>query len=206
MKWELATNKQIKSIVEADGECFPHLLKQALEEAIKRDLYAGYIYKILTKRFGAVKNAERILKLPFHEIKHLCYIEVFTALKYYKPGKYAFLGFWSRFLKTKLRDLYRKQTSQKRTAEFVYLDDQEEFIQIVDDHNTERKVINRITIEELLAKLTPFERTIVLRRNKDYTFPEIGEQLGYSRQYICTTYKRALVKMRGIENEFGKTV
>jgi RNA polymerase sigma factor (sigma-70 family) len=197
MNWDIATNQQIKSIIEADGDCPPHLLQQALEEAVRRDLYAAYIYKVLTRHFGAVRFAEKVLRLPFEEIKHLCYIEAFEALKYYKPGQRAILGFWSRFIETKLRDVYRRQGAQKRTAEFVYIDDDEEFVQIVDDPNIERKVVNRITIEELLNCLTTFERTIVLQRNKDYTFPEIGKQLGYSRQYIFNTYKKALAKMRG---------
>ena len=79
MKWELATNQQIKSIIESDGLCPAHLLKQALEETVRRDLYQNYIGQIIIKRYGTLQQAERLMRLTFDEIKYLCYEQAFKT-------------------------------------------------------------------------------------------------------------------------------
>lgn len=71
-------------------------------------------------------------------------------------------------------------------------------IQIVDDKNVERKVLNKITVEKLLDELSPEDKRIVLLKTNNYTSKEIAAELGGSRHRIDRRYKNAIKTMRGV--------
>lgn len=196
MNWTIATNQQLKSIIEQDGECSPHLLYGALEEVVRRDLYNNYIVRLINRRYKAIKYLEYLTKLTFDEIKLLSYEQMFEALKFYKPGKCPFIQFWPNFIHTAFNYETRKYRTKMRTAEFVYMD--ETPIQIVDDHNLERKVVNRVYLEQLLSVLTSEDRMIFLQYNNDSTFAEIGKQIGRSREHVRKKYYKTVEKLREI--------
>lgn len=191
-----ATNQQIKVIIESDGDCPPHLLYQAVEEAIRRNLFVGLMYTLVTKKMS-IEYVEQVLKTTLADIQQAFNIKAFDALKFYKPGKNPFISFWTRFMLIELSEIIKFNNSQKRTGTTVTIDDDEvRPIHIVSDHNVERLVLNRLDIQKRLSVLTPFQREIVLLREKGYTFPEIGEKMGYGRAYMWNSYKSALEQMR----------
>jgi RNA polymerase sigma factor (sigma-70 family) len=202
MDWSLATDKQVQTIINHDGQCPPSLLYQALEEAVRRDLYNHYMWAFVTKRFKAVRFAEYVLDIPFDELKLIFYTQAFNALEKYKPGKNSFLSFWTRFMNSKLRDISRDRKAGKRQGETVSMEsmnreDEESYeTQLVSDLNVERLVINRMVIAELLSKLSPLEKEVILWREKGYDFKEIGERLGFSTSYMNKAHKVALAKMK----------
>ncbi|MRX70865.1 sigma-70 family RNA polymerase sigma factor [Bacillus lacus] len=206
MDWLKATDKQLQAIINHDGQCPPQLLYEAVEEAVRRDLYHYYLWYFITKRFKSVRFAEQLLQMSFDDMKQIMYIKAFDALKRYKPGKYPFICFWARFMNTKLSDLNRDRKAGKREGETVTIDDEEKPFHLVSDYNVERLVLNRITINNLLSRLTPLEKEVVLWREQGYKFPEIGLKTGFTRTYMHKTYKQALAKMREVHNESKKVV
>lgn len=197
MKWELATNQQIKSIIESDGLCPAHLLHQALEEMIRRDLYQNYIGQLLIRRYGTIQQAEQLMKLTFDEVKYLCYEQAFEAMRFYKPGKNGFLSFWSSFIANAIITEIRKYTFQKRSAETQSIDDENNHVQIVDDHNTERKVINRLLIESLFEQMSEKEKFIVTKLWEGYSYIEISKMCGYGRNYANNIHYKMIKRLKG---------
>lgn len=198
MDYTKATDQQIKVILEDDGECPPLLLREVMEEAVRRDLYSHYMIRMLNNWFKAVRFAEHTLKLTFDEIKYTLYMEAFNALRFYKPGKGSFKDFWVRFMINAVRREKRQYEAEKRTAEFFYIDEDPGKVQLIDDHNTERKAVNRVYIGWLLSKLTEEEQNIVLQYNKDRTFKEIGNGLGRSTEYARKKYYKSIEKLKAM--------
>lgn len=196
MRYDFATDNQLKVILENDGTCPSYLLSETIEEVIRRDLYKNYLIRLLNNRFKAIRYVEYLTKLTFEEIKNLCYEQAFEAIRFYKPGKGGFLQFWTNFILTALSGVSKRYRAQMRTAEIVYLD--EHPIQIVDDFNTERKAVNRVYIKELFSNLAKEEQEIILRYNNDYTFVEIAQHIGKSREYTRKKYYRAIEKLKEI--------
>ena len=196
MNWEKATDEQLKVIIEDDGGVPPRLLAGVYEEVVRRNLYEGYFYSMLTKRFITLRYAVRCLKTPFEDLLQIFYIAGFQALKKFKPGKNAFLTFWARFAEMEIKTIKRDSNTQKRSAYVVSVDAEDVYWELPSDMNVEKTVVNRITVEELLSILSVEERAIVLMRNEDYTFVEIGRQMGYARDTIRMKYNKALAKMR----------
>lgn len=201
MNWSIATNEQIKVVINHDGQCPAALLYQALEEAVRRDLYKNFMFDLIQRRFRSMEFAEYILKTPFDELKQILYIVGFKALESYSPGKNSFFSFWMRFMNTKLSEISRAHGAQKRQGEttsidLVTQDDEDYQIQLVSDINVERLIINRMFISELLSRLTPLEKEVVLLREQGYTFIEIGEKFGFTPGYMNKAHKAAFKKMK----------
>lgn len=114
MNFEKATNEQLKVILEQDVGIAPHLIQGAFEEAVKRDLYAKYFIWTLNRKYKAINYAKHLLKMDLNEIKNMLYYEGFNALKYYKPGKYHFFGFWNRFIHTALHQQKTNLRTRKK--------------------------------------------------------------------------------------------
>lgn len=196
MDYTKATDDQLKVIVESDGECPSSLLYPVLEEVVRRDLYKNYMIRVLNSRYKAIRYVEHLTKLSFDELKYLLYEQAFEALKHYKPGKNPFLKFWVNFMFTALNYETRKYRRKCRQGETVHIDDEKVFIRLVDDNNTERKAINRVLLGSLLQHINEKERFILLRRNDDYTFQEIANEIGYSREYVRKKHNEITNKLR----------
>ncbi|PLT34104.1 hypothetical protein CUU64_07655 [Bacillus sp. V5-8f] len=152
--------------------------------------------KFISKWFSK-QYVEEVLHTTIEDIIQVFSIKAFDALKWFKPGKHPFLGFWARFMVNALKDIARNSKLQKRLGQTVTIDDEEQPIHLVSDKNAERLVINRLWLHELFSLLSEKERTVVIRRFNNYTFPEIAEQMGFSRSHPRKIYLQALEKMRG---------
>lgn len=64
--------------------------------------------------------------------------------------------------------------------------------------NTERYVINKISLEERLNKLKPDQRKVIKLLLKGMTEKEIVKELGITRQYVSMLKKRALDKLKAL--------
>ena len=197
MDFTKATNKQLKVIIEHDGEVPASLLHQILEEVIRRDLYQNYIGQILIRRYGTLQQAEQLMRLTFDEIKYLCYEQAFETLRFYKPGKNNFLSFWSSFIANTIKTEIRKYTMQKRSADTQSIDDENVHVQIVNDHNTERKVINRMMIESLFKRMSEKEQFIVMKLAEGYSYIEISKMCGYGRNYANNIHYKMIKRLKG---------
>lgn len=196
MDWLKATNQQIRAIVESDGRCPADLLHQAVEEAIRRNIFFPYMMTIIQKRISR-EYSENIMKTTFEDIVQVFNAKAFEALKWYKPGNNGFLSFWARFMIRTLKDMVRDSKAWKRQGEVVSMDDTDiTYIHIKSDTNIERMVLNRLTIAGLLSRLSSLEKEIVIMRDKGYRFSEIGKELGFTGPYMHKAYNRALKKMR----------
>lgn len=196
MDYIKATDDQLKVIVESDGECPSSLLYPVLEEVVRRDLYKNYMFSIMGGK-ERIFHLESETKQTIDELKNLLYLKAFDALKYYKPGKNSFLSFWTRFMKTALRDEVRHFQLQCRKGNEIDVDNEDVYIQLVSDNNTERKVINRMMIADLFELITDEERYIVTKRYEGYTYGEIEKVLGYGRNYAKTKHKRMVKRLKG---------
>lgn len=196
-----ATNQQLKVIFEEDGHCPIPLLSQVIEEVISRDLYKGYIIRIVNSRFKSIKYAEYILGQTLEDIKSILYFEMINALKFFKQGKNGFIGFWANFMQSKLKDMSRDSEAAVRKINH-YLDpiedDEGKVIVIEDVTNVEKKVIQMLEVESVFKHLNEKEITVVKLRSEGYTDREIGEKLNVSRQFITAIRKKLKYQFRGI--------
>lgn len=188
MRWELATKKQLHIIISEDRDIAPSLLLQAIEEAITRDTYNDLILSIITKFFGSLFVAEKMADTSIEDLKQICYIEMFNAWKFYKRGDNSFISFWIRFTRTKFINIVREAKAEKREInrmkESIYDQENDEYIQIVDDFNTEHQAINNVYLDYLFQFLKPKQLEIMQLMRKGYRLVDIEEILGENTKKI----------------------
>lgn len=212
MKWHLATDKQLRTIIEDDREIPSLLLYQVLEEATKRDLYRPLIRYFVKKHFKGVDAAELITDTPFEDIKQLCYIEMFEAAKRFKPGKCSFISFWYRFVRTKFMDISKAAQTQKREvnrlrADTTNKDTKEEYIQIVSDTNVEKTVVNKMYLDYLFQFVKPQQLEVLQLMRKGYRVVDVAEILGLNIKMIDKRFRDGKKRIvGGLKDELSKIV
>ncbi|WP_342615048.1 sigma-70 family RNA polymerase sigma factor [Peribacillus frigoritolerans] len=204
MKIYLATNQQLKAITKHDSDCSPSLLREVVEEMLNRNLFDRMISSCFQAVFGSVKRMTEVYKIDLEDFLQIGRTCVFEAIKSYKPGKgKAFSSFAYVAIKNKFCEFIRNLERAKRDQrnEFSWNDTVNglDLIDIVINHiNVEKYVINKITIEILLNKLTKRQRQIVDLFLQGYNFEETAEILGCKGKgrSLNKTYNDAIKKMR----------
>jgi RNA polymerase sigma factor (sigma-70 family) len=188
MRWESATNKQIKTILEDDREIPSYLLLEAIEEAIKRDMYKNLIYTLMIKLFSSQFVAEKITNLAYEDLKQICYIEMYKAAKSFKPGKNHFISYWARFVRMELMTVARDAKAEKREINEktipIYDKENEEAIQLADGKNVEKTVVTKLYLDYLFQYLTPKQLEVVELMRMGHKYTDIAEILGMDRKAV----------------------
>lgn len=204
MKIHLATSKQLECIVKHDSDCSPSLLREVVEEMLNRNLFDSMINRCFQMVFGSIKRMSEVYKMDLEDFLQIGRTVVYEMIDRYKAGNgKSFSSFAFMVIKQKFSKVIAFLEFQKRDQRnvFSYNDTEEglEIINVIPNHtNIEKYVINKVTVEKMLKKLSKKQRQIVDLWLQGYIFEEIAEILGCAgkERSLNKTYNDAIKKMR----------
>lgn len=204
MRLDKATNAQLTAITKHDPDVPPSLLREVVDEMLNRNLFDGIIIRCFHIVFGSIKRMNEVHSMELEDFLQIGRTVVFQRVSTYKPGKgKSFSSFVFMAIKHKFIQHMQFLEAEKRDQrnEFSYNDTEEglEIINILPSHtNVEKQVINKITVEKMLGKLSKRQRQIVMLSLRGYIFEEIAEMLGSkgNGKSANKTYHDAIKKMR----------
>jgi len=204
MKWESATNQQLRTIAQFDPDCSPSLLEGLVVEMIKRRLWDGIILYAAKQTYYNVQDTYRNkLQMSYEEFIHVSHIHILKMVERFQPGRRNFKSYVIMCLISYFKHLRRDAEALKRKAN-LFTDDvdgldpklQESMFQ--SPMNVEKYVIDKIMMEERLSTLREVERQALKLEVMGYTQYEIAELLGFKRTYGNVLLKRVHRKLKRI--------
>jgi RNA polymerase sigma factor (sigma-70 family) len=202
MDYSLATDEQLKTIVQSDKDCPSSLLEGVAIEMIKRELWKGYIFYAAKQSFFDIKaTILYTLQMSIEEFIHINHIEILNIAKKFQPGKISFKSYVILCLSTRCKQLKRDAEAVKRKAN-LYTEEVSTLDPKLQDRifrspvNVEKYVIDKITLENYLSQLNEIERKALYLEAMGYTQFEIAEQLGYHKKTGGKLIRRTYEKLR----------
>lgn len=205
MDYSLATDKQLKIIVQSDKDCPPSLIEGVAIEMIKRNLWNGYIFYAAQQSFHNVKpTILYTLQMSIEEFVQVSHIEIVKMVEKFQPGKISFKSYVILCLTSYSRQLLRNAKAVKRkanlfTEEVSALDPKLQDRILRSPMNVEKYVVDKITLEDYLNRLNEKERKALYLEAAGYTQFEIAEQLGYHKKTGGKLIRRTYEKLRKME-------
>lgn len=204
MKWHLATNEQLNTIIKYDSDCPLFLFRRAVEEMLSRNLFDRIIRRCFQIVFGNEERISKIYKFDIDDFLQMGRMEIYRAIDKYKTGKgmnflsFSFLVVKQDFIRQRNHMEAQKRDNQKVLSYHAKTNDETEFLDFFKASlNVEKYVVNKVTIEQLLKKVNKHQRSVVLLRLKGYQFAEISEQLGRGcENSMSQAYNLAIKKLR----------
>lgn len=184
MKIHLATNKQLEFIVKHDSDCSSSLLREVVEEMLNRNLFDSMINRCFQVVFGSIKRINELYKMDLEDFLQIGRTCIFEAINRFKSGRgKAFSSFAFMVVKHKFCKYIAFLEAEKRDQrnEFSWNDTEEglDLMDIMPSYiNIEKYVINKVTVEKMLNKLSERQRQIADLWLQGYIFEEIAEILG----------------------------
>jgi RNA polymerase sigma factor (sigma-70 family) len=204
MRWELATDKQLRMIAQYDIDCSPSLLKGVAIEMIKRRLWDGIILYAAKKIYFNVKETYTYkLQMTYEEFIHVAHIEILKVVEKFQPGRRNFKSYVIMCLMTHFKKIIRDAEAMKRIAN-LRAEDVDGLEPKMQDKifqspvNVEKYVIDKITLEERLKPLSEVERKALYLSAMGYTQYEIAEMFGFKKTYGNVLLTRARNKMKNV--------
>jgi RNA polymerase sigma factor (sigma-70 family) len=203
MEWELATDNQLWNIVKYDKDCPAALLSGVAIEMIKRNLWDTVTVYAARKVFKNVPFVlEQRLKMDLEELKQIANIEIAIRIRTFIPGMrtlktYVIMCLVSKFGKM-LRDVHVEKRRSNIGNKSVDKLPEELQTRIFRSHeNVEKKVINKIIIQDGLERLSERERQAIYLVTQGYQQYEIATMLGFKNKMSGhKLLNRAYSKMR----------
>jgi RNA polymerase sigma factor (sigma-70 family) len=204
MRWELATDKQLRMIAQYDIDCSPSLLKGVAIEMIKRRLWDCIIMYAAKKIYFNVKETYTYkLQMTYEEFIHVAHIEILKVVEKFQPGRRNFKSYVIMCLMTHFKKIIRDAEAMKRIAN-LRAEDVDGLEPKMQDKifqspvNVEKYVIDKITLEERLKPLSEVERKALYLSAMGYTQYEIAEMFGFKKTYGNVLLTRARNKMKNV--------
>jgi RNA polymerase sigma factor (sigma-70 family) len=204
MKWELATNDQLLTIIKFDFNCPHSLLSGAVIEMLNRSMFDNIIADAVRKSVH-LQIFENTYKIGLEDFMQNARMAIFSSIKNYQTGKgTSFFTFAYMVAKQSVfRIMESVQTIKRDTRNVVSyqaeMNDGENFEIMLEDKktNVEHYVITKLFLEQLLKQVNPHQRTVVYLYLQGYNFREISERLGRgSFSTMSQAYNKAIRRMR----------
>lgn len=205
MNWSLATNKQLNVIITHEYDCSPELLRGAVLEMLNRGLFDRVISRVVHLITCNVRKTAQIHGYAIEDFLQLGRMEVLAAIEKFDPTKENnFMSFLYMKVKNiviqKMQYLEAQMRDNRLVESYnIELEDGTEVVEFINDNktNVEKYVIDKLTVEQLLVRLNPHQRKIILYRMQGYKFEEISEMLGRgSMKSMSQAYRLGIKKMR----------
>lgn len=203
MDWTKASDKQLWTIAKYDPYCPPSLLRGVVIEMLNRGLWDRIINSCIHKQLKDVTQISQVFKLDAEDFYQIGRLAVYQSLDVFDPSRgKPFHQFVYLKVKNKIWTFFEWAQSQKRDARKVVSyhakakeDEFETFLP--DKVNVERYVINKVTLEQLMKRISPHQKNVLNLRLKGFTFAEIAEILGRgTTSTMSQAYNLAIKKMR----------
>lgn len=203
MRYEIATDNQLLTIIKHEKDLPSSLLRGAVIEGLNRGIFDKVLAKVMYTTVNP-EQLDRTFGIGEDDLLQIGRIEVIKALDTFDGTKGKnFMSFVYQSVKCEFlnqvtvlyaakRDCsktisYNKESTSGVTLEY-FLPDK--------NQNVERYVINKITVESLMEQLSDKEMKMIEYRMNGYTYPEIGEVFGKNYRTIHRSIKEAYKKMR----------
>jgi RNA polymerase sigma factor (sigma-70 family) len=198
MKWELATNQQLKTIIDNDKDIPTPLLSGVVLEMIQRNMWEQIIFYSARKAYRNYSYViENILRMDFEEFIQIAHIELLEVVKKFQPGMRTFKTYAIMCLIGKFTVLLQNATAKKRASNInTYNVDTIPSSVFQSTENVEKYVINKITIEEAWDVLRDIEKQAITLEYLGYTKQELAVMLGFKARSGKTILSRAYAKLR----------
>lgn len=204
MNYSIATDEQLKTIINSDKGCPADLLGGVTTEMVKRKLLIPLIIHVAKKMYRNVDYVvKHVLQMEWKDLIQIGHIEILKQSERFKTGMRTPKTFYMMCLITKLGKLKRDAEAEKRKSNIGVesVDELDEKIQekiFQSPINIERYVIRKITLEDAFKVLQPIERkAIELYHYYGLTQYETAERLGFNRTSGNRILNRAYKKLRG---------
>jgi RNA polymerase sigma factor (sigma-70 family) len=203
MRWELATNDQLWTIISTDWDVPVQHIEGLITESLNRKLFDNLIKHLINKMFYRWDNERRY---NFNDLYSLGYIGIVTALKNYKVGKGSFKTFAYMNIKSEFIHHLEKINSEKRKVyeSVISLDVQKHddnegsFLDSLMDESRdpEKIVINKLFWKEELSKVSELEKEILILFSQGFSMNEIARLKGYNgAAFISRLFHRGIKKI-----------
>jgi RNA polymerase sigma factor (sigma-70 family) len=210
MRYELATNEQLWTILRTDIDCPLPLMEGAFYEALDRGLIRQFIKSVLRKRMIKAETKQK-LHVHYEDLLQIGYEAAVKALKEYEPSK----GTFTNLLFIKIHQAYgmllKTLKAQKRDG------DETSYQELMNDDtrtyenllycrkmSVEKTVIQKLELEEKLSRCKPIQRETFERFMLGYTLTEIAEQMDTKKSTAGRRLEEALIKMAGYKINLQK--
>jgi RNA polymerase sigma factor (sigma-70 family) len=205
MRYELATNDQLWTIIKYDCDYCPlSLLRGAAIEMLNRNLFDKLIIDAILHVIK-VDVIEKIYKLSMDDLMQIGRLEIFKRIRGFQTGKGQKLtSFIYMLVKHEMIKVLeglgaKKRDSRKDISIQKKLEDGNDFEVYLYDRKTdvETYVINKLYLEELLKKVNKHQRKVLYYRLQGYEFGEISKILHRgSAASMSQAFRFAIEKMR----------
>ncbi|MCD7034325.1 sigma-70 family RNA polymerase sigma factor [Metabacillus sp. GX 13764] len=182
MRWELATDEQLWTIIQDDRDCPKELLEKVVEEGFARNLFDNLIKHLINKMFDRWSEQRQF---HFQDLIQLGVIGVFHAIKNYQPGKGSFKTFAYMNIKSEFTHLLDKERSEKRkvyenicSIDVQRHDDNDETFKdsLIDIYaNVEKQALSSVFWDEQFEKLGQREKEVLQYFAEGYTLSEMAK-------------------------------
>lgn len=206
MNYIKATNEQLKTIISSDHTIPTHLLGGVVEEMLNRNLFDPLIQRVIRVNFTSVPIACGVLHTTLEDMQQTAREEIWNGINLYQPGKSNFIYFAFLKLKSMFRDWEVRMKAEKRETlnqTISYETQTGENLSLYDVlptfENVEKKVVNRIMVQQWLSPLSEVEKEAFLLYAKGYSTKEIAEMKGLNKSGANRRLKRALKRLSGRE-------
>lgn len=204
MRYEIATDHQLLTIIKHEKDLPSSLLRGAVIEGLNRGLFDSLIADCILTTFPDLVEMEKKLKIDMDDFMQIGRETAYRALERYDNKKgmtytsFVYLRVRSELTKVQQGFRYKKRDASKVTSMNNTFSDGVEYAELfADQTNVEKYVMDKIMAEELLSYANPQQKKIVLYWLQGYTFDEIAEMTGNKyRTTVFRSYKRAIENMR----------
>ena len=159
------------------------------------DRYAGLIYSIVVDKI-AYKNPDED---TIQDIVQDIFIKIFKNIAGFDSEKSSFKNWICIIAKNTIIDFQRKNREQC-FSEFEEADGENPLLDVLEDGiSVIDNVHDKIQVEKCykeIKKITPEVQGVIFLYIKGYTFEEIGDITGISKNTVKSQYRRAIMKLK----------
>lgn len=202
-RFDLATNKQLMTILRFDNTIPTPLLDGLVNEALRRGLFDKPIISVINYIFKGINKG---LSMDFDDLMQIGRIGVCKAVSRFETGKCSFFTFAYLRIKSEICHELQRATAKKRGYNKTLSTETEVgetatlMTYLPDKVNVEEYVIRKVLLEERMKMLSKHQRAVVELRSQGYKFCEIAEILGKTSisadRSLSATYGLAIKRMR----------
>ncbi|MFP7447142.1 hypothetical protein SFC50_25945 [Bacillus infantis] len=184
MKWELATDEQLLTIMKEDKDCPKQSLQGVVMESLERGIFNKLIYWVFDNLVKDWRKTVRAWNIENEDILSMGYCGVLQALSRWKPGKssfksFAYMNIRSEFTHAMDQENAKKREINKHTESYdVPTESGESVLTFIrGSANVEKEVIRRLEYQNKMMLINEKEQQMIRLFMDGYRFQDIKKKI-----------------------------
>jgi RNA polymerase sigma factor (sigma-70 family) len=201
MRYSLATNHQLQTIISSDNTIPTDLLVGVVEEVINRGTLDKFIADAIYSVVGRRQSSKRF---DFEDLMQMGRNELYLAAKKYESGRgKKFTSFAYTVIRQEIMRQFHYWTMQKRDdSDVIHYDAFDSNWDAVDHYTrVEPYVVNKLFYQQMmnLKSLSEPQKEVIKLRLSGKSLREIGDLLGIKDvKTVSGIYQRGLTKIKRV--------